>query len=84
MYRVLLESRAEKDLESLDKIVQKRAVERLLLLQTNPRPAGSKRLVGSHNAWRVRIGDWRIIYEINDRTETVKVYRIKHRSKAYG
>lgn len=75
VYRVLLEGGAEKNLEALAIPLRKRIIERLLLLRNNPRPAATKKLVGSKNAWRIREGDWRIIYEVNDKTKEVKVYR---------
>ncbi|MBI2034038.1 MAG: type II toxin-antitoxin system RelE/ParE family toxin [Candidatus Liptonbacteria bacterium] len=83
MYKVLVEKRAEKDLNALDRSVGARIVERLLLLKNNPRPTGSKKLAGSRTACRLRVGDFRIIYEVNDKNKEVKIYRIKHRSKAY-
>ena len=83
MYSVLLEKRAEKDLDALERSLRKKIVERLLLLRGNPRPAGSKKLSGPAVAWRLRIGDFRILYEINDKSREVRVYRVKHRSKVY-
>jgi mRNA interferase RelE/StbE len=56
--------------------------ERLIGLQTNPRPAGSKKLEGSAE-YRVRAGDYRIVYLIDDRARRVTVTRIRHRSEAY-
>lgn len=82
-YKVLLESRAEKDLNKLENDIRARVVARLLLLKNNPRPQGTKKLEGSKSAWRIRIGDWRAVYEINDKTREVKVYRVKHRSEGY-
>ena len=83
MYKVFIERRVEKDLDALDDSLKSKIVGRLLLLKNNPRPTGAKKLSGSKNSWRLRIGDWRIIYEIYDRNREVKIYRIKHRSKAY-
>lgn len=83
MYKVLIEKRAEKDLKALDKYAEEKIIERILLLKQNPRPTGSKKLSGSLGAWRIRFSDYRIIYEINDASREIKVYRIKHRSKAY-
>lgn len=79
----MLESRAEKDLNKLENDIRARVVARLLLLKNNPRPQGTKKLEGSKSAWRIRIGDWRAVYEINDKTREVKVYRVKHRSEGY-
>ncbi len=83
-YRILLERRAEKDLDALDQSLRKRIVERVLLLAENPRPHDSKKLEGSRNAWRIRIGDWRVVYEIADKNREVKIYLIKHRNKIYS
>ena len=66
----------------LEQSLQKRITERILLLKNNPR-WGAKKLTGLKNAWRIRSGDWRIIYEINDDKKEISIYRIKHRSKAY-
>lgn len=82
-YKVLLESRAEKDLDKLENEMRRRVVARLLSLKNNPRPQGTKKLEGSKSAWRIRIGDWRAVYEINDKTREVKIYRVKHRSEGY-
>lgn len=82
MYRVFTESRAERDLNILERSVRERIVERLLKLQDNPR-VNAKKLKGSKNAWRIRVGDWRVIYEIDDARKEVMVYRVKHRSTAY-
>ena len=83
MYKVLLEERARKDLDALDRVIYKRIIERILILQSRTRPQGTKKLEGSKNAWRLRVGDWRILYEISDARKEVKIYRIMHRSKAY-
>lgn len=82
MYKVFLERRAEHDLEVLDRKIRERVIALILFLRKDPR-ANSKKLIGSKNVWRARVGDWRIIYEINDGAEEVRVYRIKHRGKAY-
>ena len=82
MYKVLLEHRAENDLDVLDSVIRERILERVLKLQNDPR-VSAKKLQGSTNAWRLRVGDWRIIYEIDDTRKEIKIYRIKHRSGAY-
>lgn len=82
MYKILLEKRAERGLDSLESAIKKRVVECLLKLKNEPR-FNARKLQGAKNTWRVRAGDWRIIYEIDDRNKEIKVYAIKHRSKAY-
>ena len=83
MYKVFIESHAEKDLDALDKSFRKKVIERLLLLKHNPRPAGSKKLVDSGNAWRLRFGNWRALYEVNDKKQEIRIYRLKQRDEAY-
>lgn len=52
-------------------------------LAINPRPVGCTKLVGEDQLWRIRIGDYRVIYSIEDAQQTVDVMVIRHRSKAY-
>ncbi|MGH3855935.1 MAG: type II toxin-antitoxin system RelE family toxin [Pseudonocardiaceae bacterium] len=49
----------------------------------NPRPIGVKKLVGSRDDWRIRIGEYRIIYEINDTAKTITVLQVEHRRNSY-
>lgn len=83
MYAVLLEAAAERGLRRLDGVVFRRVVAALRILADNPRPAGCRKLTGSDLDWRVRVGDYRIIYEIDDRNREVRVMRIRHRREAY-
>ncbi len=82
-YKILIERRAEKDLEALGQSDYDRILERLLILRENPRLNDTKKLVGSRNSWRLRVGDYRILYDIVDSKKEIKVYRIKRRSTAY-
>jgi mRNA interferase RelE/StbE len=50
---------------------------------SQPRPPGCKKLSGSQNEWRVRVGDYRILYEIDDRIRRVRIYAIGHRREIY-
>jgi len=83
VYSILIAKTAEKDLNVLDHLVKKRVVEHILYLKENPRSSGVKKLKGLTNAWRMRIADIRVLYEIDDKKKEVKIYRIKHRSKVY-
>lgn len=60
-----------------------RIVPRLEQLATEPRPPGCKKLRGGDKEWRVRIGDYRVVYEIDDDARAVDVTRIAHRSEVY-
>lgn len=83
MYEVLLERAAERDLKALTANLFQRIVPRIRDLAHNPRPPGCHKIVGSKNDWRIRIGDYRVIYEIDDRKKLVKVMRIRHRREVY-
>jgi mRNA interferase RelE/StbE len=63
MYRVLLERAAEKDLSRLPTEIHDRVIEAIQALAANPRPVGSRKLTGSKHDWRIRAGDYRVVYE---------------------
>ena len=83
MYEVLLESRAERDLKKLPAGVFNRIVPILKALSENPKPPGSRKITGSRNDRRIRSGEYRVIYEIDEKAKAVKVMRIRHRREAY-
>jgi mRNA interferase RelE/StbE len=83
VHEVLLERAVERDLKALSRAVYQRIVSHLQALSQNPRPPGCKKITGSRSDWRIRIGDYRVIYEIDDRAKVVKVMRIRHRREAY-
>ena len=83
MYEVLLERRAERDIKKLPEEIFHRIIPRLKALSDNPKPSGCRKITGSKSDWRIRIGDYRVIYEINERAKTVKVMRVRHRKDAY-
>lgn len=83
MYEILLERGAEKDLKRLPDEIFRRVVNRIKTLSENPKPSGCRKITGSKNDWRVRIGDYRIVYEIDEKAKAVKIMIIKHRREAY-
>jgi mRNA interferase RelE/StbE len=79
-----LESSAERDLKRLPEDVLRRIDAKLLSLAHNPRPRGARKLEGREGeGWRVRIGDYRILYTIDDTARLISVYRIRPRATAY-
>lgn len=83
MYRVLLERGAERDLNRLSSEIHDRVITAIRALGGNPRPAGCRKLVGSKNDWRIRVGDNRVLYEIADAIRIVRVNRVRHRREVY-
>ena len=82
-YRVSLRASAEKELQELSTKVVRRILPRLELLAAVPRPPGCKKLKGGDKEWRIRVGDYRIVYVIDDAARTVDVTRIAHRRDVY-
>jgi mRNA interferase RelE/StbE len=83
MYRVLLERAAEKDLSRLSTEIHARVIEAIQALATNPRPSGCRKLAGSNQDWRIRVGDYRVVYEIADEIRVVRISRVRHRREVY-
>ena len=78
-YRVALTTSAEKELQALPASIVARMMPRLEHLAERPPPSGCKKLKGGDNEWRIRVGDYRIVYEIDDTAKTVDATRIAHR-----
>jgi mRNA interferase RelE/StbE len=83
MYRVLLERTAEKDLSRLTSEIHERIIAAIRALATNPRLPGCRKLAGSKNDWRIRVGDYRVVYEIAEEIRVVRVNRVRHRREVY-
>lgn len=82
-YQVALTSSATKELKKLPSQLVARMMPRLESLASNPRPSGCKKLIGGDREWRIRVGDYRVVYTINDAKLLVEVTRIRHRSEVY-
>jgi mRNA interferase RelE/StbE len=82
-YCVIVARSARKELESLPGAVADRIVAILERLVAQPRPPGTRKLRGSADLWRVRVGDYRVIYAIDDAQRTVAIRVVRHRKDAY-
>jgi mRNA interferase RelE/StbE len=82
-YRVSLAPSAARELRKFDPDVRRRIQAALELLAVDPRPPAATRLVGGSGEWRVRTGDYRIVYEIKDDRLLVLVVRMAHRREVY-
>ncbi len=81
-YQVILPKSAQKELDRLPDEIAKRILKALAVLKTQPRPQGCKKLRGE-NAWRIRVGDYRVLYEIHDKVLYVIVVTVGHRREVY-
>lgn len=82
-YQVVLSPSATRQLRKFDPDVRRRIQAVLELLAENPRPPAATRLVGGAGEWRVRTGDYRVIYEIHEGRLLVLVLRMGHRREVY-
>ncbi|HET6891937.1 MAG TPA: type II toxin-antitoxin system RelE/ParE family toxin [Pyrinomonadaceae bacterium] len=83
MYSVLITSRAERELRRLDRPIKNRITSALLSLANQPRPHGCLKVKAEPKLWRIRVGDWRIGYEIDDQSQEVTIITLGHRREFY-
>ena len=79
MYRVEFRRSAVKDLRRLDSANQGRVLRAIDGLAQRPRPVGCRKLTNGHDAYRIRVGDYRVIYVVSDAVLVVAIERIRHR-----
>ena len=82
-YQVLIKGSARKELAALSLPLQKRIDTRIRALSENPRPSGIKKLAGDENLYRLRVSDYRIIYQIQDKALLVLVIKISLHREVY-
>jgi mRNA interferase RelE/StbE len=82
-HAVSFKASALKQVEKLPKSIAGRIFSKVQSLADNPRPPGSAKLAGGGNLWRVRVGDYRIVYAIDDAAELVNVRIVAHRREVY-
>ena len=83
-YKLLIKASAAKEMEAAGtKADRQRIVERIQTLTADPRSAGSEKLAGYSNRYRIRQGSYRIVYLIDDRSHEVTVFKIGHRKDVY-
>ncbi|MBM3131502.1 MAG: type II toxin-antitoxin system RelE/ParE family toxin [Chloroflexi bacterium] len=81
--RVTFAQSAHRELERLDARVVGRVFPKIEALAQNPRPPRCRKLSGFNNLWRIRVGDWRVVYSIDDDNSAVDIVTVRHRSTAY-
>jgi mRNA interferase RelE/StbE len=82
-YAVEFRRSAKKDLGRLHPVVQRRVVRAAESLAIDPRPPGCRKLHGSDNAFRIRMGDYRVVYTVDDAVLIVAIERVRHRGEVY-
>jgi mRNA interferase RelE/StbE len=82
MYRIIHDTRVEKDLSTIPKNILRVIFKKIESLRDNPRRKGVEKLVAIEG-WRLRVGKYRILYQIDDRKRIITIYRVKHCKEAY-
>ena len=82
-YAITFARSARKELERLDEPLRSRVFERIEKLGSDPRAPGCRKLEGGVDLWRIRIGDYRVVYSIDDPRRRVDVTAVRHRSDVY-
>lgn len=82
-YKVSLSTRARRETHRLDRQILARIARAFDSLAENPRPAGCLRVRTSEGLWRIRVGDWRIGYEIDDEAREITIVTVGHRREFY-
>ena len=83
-YRLLIKPSAAKEIDALgQKKDRRRIVNRIGALADEPRPAGCEKLAGAEGRYRIRQGQFRIVYGVDDATRTVEVVKVGHRREVY-
>jgi len=86
MFSILIEQSAERDLKRIKKHSPQlfsQIVSSISSLKNNHLPSNVRKIIGSDKAFRIRIGDWRVIYEIDSQQKVVRIYRVRHRREVY-
>jgi len=82
-YKITFARSARRELEGLPRSLAARILEKIHSLAENPRPHDCGKLQGHDQLWRIRVGEYRVVYRIDDRNRAVDVTVIRHRSEAY-
>ena len=81
-YEVRIIASAEKEMDKLLSSVHTRLAEKIISLGNEPRPSGVKKLIG-RNEYRLRVGDYRILYTVDDANYVVTIFAARHRKEVY-
>jgi len=81
-YQVRIIPSAEQEMNKLPALIHRRISRRILSLEDNPRPTGTKKLSGREE-YRLRVGDYRVLYTVDDKGHIVTVFAVGHRREVY-
>ncbi len=83
MYKVTVKKSAAKAIAKLPKEVSNRLIPSIKKLGEEPRPSGAKKLQGAVDLWRIRVGNYRVVYSVEDTIMIIDVLQVAHRKDVY-
>jgi mRNA interferase RelE/StbE len=83
VYEVYLEQSAERDLKKLPVEIFDQVIAAIKSLAGNSRPTGCRKMTRSKNDWRIKIDNYRVVYEIDEKAKEIRIMMIKHRKEIY-
>ena len=83
MFSIAFKPSVEKDLRRIPSEIVKRALERIEALKSTPFPQQSAKLSGAERLYRIRIGDYRIVYEVETKEKKITIHYVRHRGEVY-
>ena len=83
-FKVTFKASVAKDFKRLDRLAAHRIIKVIESLQNNPFPNSSKKLVGSEHTFRIRVGDYRVVYIVAKDDREVEIQRVRHRKDVYN
>ncbi len=82
-HRLFIRRSADKEIAELPTQVRDRVIDAIRNLAGSPRPPGCKKLSGQHRAWRIRVGEYRVVYEVDDSQQRIEIRVVAHRKDVY-
>jgi mRNA interferase RelE/StbE len=81
-YQIIIPKTVTKQLEKLPQSIHNKIIENIIILQENPRPTNSLKMK-NNEGYRLKIGDYRVLYDIDDKTLLITLRRVGHRREIY-
>jgi mRNA interferase RelE/StbE len=82
-FKIEWKASASRELKRLDQSVLPRIYEAVRFLATNPYPQGCRKLQGCDSVYRIRVGDYRVLYEVVEQRLIIEIVRVRHRKDVY-
>jgi mRNA interferase RelE/StbE len=83
VYKIIAKTSVEKDFQSIDRQYHEAIINKIDALKNDPYPPNVRKLAGSQITYRIRVGDYRVIYQVNETDKAITIARVRHRKDVY-